>query len=638
MKKEISILFLVLFAISISAFGQTNVDLGQDYNGSSVIAPSSGVLLATGTTSYTVPGDSEIKVLGTNVDSKYDDGSYGAKGTKYNYLQINSGGYIEIALTNTSKAKMLKSIKLNGTSGSTSVNIASLPVLFSDQYPFNEKSIIGYDTNGVLPFARAGNSGFTINNVPDGCKSIRIYRNVKLKNVNPDLFEIDLIDGTITIGQTAQTPRIAYLKVVLDDEPLLIKKFAINGYSATINQTNKIISLVLPAGTGLSNLTPILTLSGSATHYTPEGEQDFTPDTVVYTVFDENNNIPYKVAVEANAVSDSVNTIAVLTIETRTSIIDNVNNTITCEFPSFSAPLGNWSVDFTLDSELSTANFTRGHSHDFSTGPLLLTVRAQNGNERVYTVTASISEKQKTIAFLTSNGRLATYDTLLFSAFEDYFVDVVMAYNALPTGFYDSLEGYDLIVLHSNISNTNLTVNSIRALIGQIPVLNLNAQFYAAASWNWGVPANGGPYSNENYDVYVSSSLQNHPIFQNVNFHTDEHATIRSALKYYTDGRSVTSNNAIQCIAELNGANFSGLKASSHALAAIEGMYGEADQIHEINTANDAKYLFIGLSYQGDSYNYLSNNSILLLKNAADYLTNSGIYYDYSNKVTVTLE
>lgn len=637
MKKNVSIFFIIFFAVSFHSLGQT-VDLGQDYNGSAAIAPVSGVLLVAGTTDYTISGVNESKIFGNTVTSKYDDGSYGAKGTKYTYLQINSGGYAEIDLTTVSKSKIIKSLKLNGTSGSTSVNVSSLPVLFSDQYPFNEKRIIGYNTSGTLPYARAGGSGYTISNIPAGCKSIRIYRDVKLKSGNPGFYEIDADAGTISIGQTAQTPRIAYFKLVLENEPLLIKDFVVNGYSATINQINKVVSLILPSGSSLTNLTPVLTLSGGATYYTPTGEQNFTPDTVTYTVYDANTNVPYKVSVKAAVVADTVNTVAALTINNRTAVIDNKNNTILCNLPAFYAPLSSWPVVFTLNSGLSTANFTSGNTHDFSLGPLLLTVRAQNGVEKVYTVTASISEKSKTIALLTTNGRIASYDSIFISSFNDYYVDVMKAENEAPADINTFFEKYDLVVLHSNISNTNATAIAIRALIGKKPVLNLNAQLYASTSWNWGTPANGGPYSYDNYDVYVASSLQNHPIFKNLTFSTEDHATIRAAVKYYSDGSSVTANNAIQCISSLNGSNFSSLKSASHALAAIGGMTGEADQILEVNTTNTAKYLFIGLSYPGDSYLYFSNNTVILLKNAADYLTNSGRYYDYTNKVAVGSE
>ena len=630
--KKVYCLFLIVFlSFSFQSNAQTSIDIGQDYNGSSVINPSSGVLLVANTTSYTIPGDNEIRVHGETVISRYDDGSYGARGVRYTYIQINAGGYIEVALTNNSKSKIIKGLKLNGTSGSTSVNISSLPVLFSDQYPFNDKRIIGHDATGVLPFARSGGSGFTLNNIPEGCKSFRIYRDVKLKEIQAGFFEVDLIDGDITLGQTSQVPRIAYIRVDLEDEPLMIKEFTINGYTASIDQNLKTISLVLPAGTDVSALTPELSLSGGATHYTPTGEQDFSPDTIIYTVFDANTQIPYKVAVEASAVADAVNTIASLSINNRAAEIDDDKNTIRCVFPSFSAPLAAWQVNFSLTSELSSANFVSGSTHDFSTGPLQLTVTAQSGEERVYTVKAVISEKEKSIALLTSNGRIADYDSLLLLSFADYFVDLIRPDNVASANVNSFFAQYDLLVIHSNVSHTNATMVALRSQVGKVPVLNLNAQMYASNSWNWGTPANGGPYSNQNYDVYIHSSLQDHPIFADVALHQDEHATIRKAMKYYTDAQSVTANNAIQCIAELNGSNFTTLKSSSYALAAIDGMYGEADQIHEVNFSNAAKYLFIGLGFQG--YSYFNQNTVKLLKNAADYLTNPSISYDYGNKV-----
>lgn len=600
---------------------QVVVDLGQDYTGSSAVAPVSGVLLVSGTTSYAIGGENRTAFSGYNVTSKYDDGSYGAKGTKFNYLQVNAGGYVEIALTEVSRGFRIKEIKINGTSGSTTVLVSSLPVLFSDRYPFDESRIIGYSATGSLPYARAGGAGFSINEVPEGCKSLRIYRNVALRSVGSGLYGIDMDGGTTVLGQTAQTPRLAYLKVVLEEEPLHIKSFVVNGYAAEINQEERSISLVLPSGSDLTQLTPELVLSGTATHYAPTGEQDFSSQALVYTVYDATTSVSYTTRIEASVYEDSVNTVATATINGRTAVINEEEQRIECEFPGFFAPLGSWPVRFSLDSELSTADFVSGETHDFATGPLLLTVRAQDGGERVYTVNARISEKSKTLALLTSNGQLASYDGLLCAAFDAFFVDVLRSETVAPGDMEGYFEPYDLIVLHSNISNSNATAKAIRTLVGKKPILNLNASLYASTCWSWGTPANAGPYSNGNYDVFVSTSLQGHPIFENIVFETEAHATLRSALKYYSQVERVTANNSIQCLSDLNGSNFSTLKSASRVLAAIEGMYGEADQIHELLLPDAAGYLFIGLSYQGDSYLYFGSNTMELLRNAADYLT-----------------
>jgi hypothetical protein len=624
--KNISTLFFTLFVLTYyCAEGQTVADLGTDYNGTTATSASSGVLMITGTTTYSIlPSTSNEVIVSSstsNVDSKYDDGSYGKKGTKYNYMQISSDGYIEIAVTDNSLSQLITSLKLNGTSGSTSVSISSLPVLFSDSYPFDEARVIGYNVDGTLPYARSGGSGFTISNIPDGCKSIRIYRQVALNLESNGLYKI-ATSGTISIGQTAQTPRIAYIKATLVKGPSQIAKFSINGYAGTIDQANKIILLTLPYGTNLTDLTPSVTLAGDATEYSPTGAVDFTPDTVVYTISDADKtfSINYKVSVKTVASLDTINTINSLTINGKQATIDNNKNTISYEFPKY-VTIGEWPVTFTLSSDLATADFQSGSTMDFASGDFAIKVTAQSGAERTYTISATLSDK-KTIAILSIDGTQASSDSLLVAAFKNYYVEYITAPSTTSSNMASTYKNYELIVLHSNLSTSNATAIKMRELVGIKPILNMKAYLYGSSYWNWGTVDFAGAKPGIYYTIRVPDSIQNHQIYKDVTFDSQ-------VLACFSDPENISSENAVQYVGGLTGGNATTkLQAACHSLARIENYY-DVVPIQEINLTDSAKYILLAFSYENSSYTHFNTNTQTMLKNAADYLTDPTAHYNY---------
>jgi hypothetical protein len=625
MKNQFTIVFAILFSSYFNVSGQVFADLGKDYSGTSAIDAASGKLISIDSKSYLINAetDNEVRIFGseTGVDSKYDDGSYGAKSSKYNYLQIGDG-YIELALTENSNGKWISSLKVNGTSGSTTVNISSLPILFSDKYPFDESRVIGYDDKGVLPFARSGGSGYTLSALPDGCRSARIYKQVKLRQLQQGLYQVDPT-GTIIIGQTAQTPRIGYLKVVLKKCPSQISSFIINGCEATIDQTSKLITMVLPYGTNLTNLTPAVTLIGEATSYTPTGMVDFTQDTVDYTISDAGATfiIAYKVAIRVAAVLDSVNSISVLTINGKQAIIDHAASTIYYEFPRF-VNLESWPVIYSLHSNLASADFTSGSFHDFASGPLSLKVTAQSGAIKTYLVSAGISDK-RTIALVMSDGSVSTSDSMMLTAFKNYYVDKLIALNTVPTNMALYYKDYDLIVLHSSISITNPIAIKMRELVGVKPILNFKAHLYQSTCWNWSSVQNAGSMPGINYCIQVPEPIHNHQLFNDV-------ILSGNLLTCFSNPELVTSFNAVQYIEKFNGVNFtSTMKAAFHTLATMES-YEDVIQMHELNLSNAAKYILIGFSNEGNSYSFFNQNAISIISNAADYLTDSNAFYDYT--------
>ena len=87
--------------------------------------------------------------------------------------------------------------------------------------------------------------------------------------------------------------------------------FSIDGHQAEIDEAAKTVTLVMPHGTALTNLTPTLTVSSGAA-YTPAGAQAFTSP-VIYTVTSEDKSATtaYTVTVTAAAEETGLGSFAV---------------------------------------------------------------------------------------------------------------------------------------------------------------------------------------------------------------------------------------------------------------------------------------------------------------------------------------
>lgn len=400
-----------------------------------------------------------------------------------------------------------------------------------------------------------------------------------------------------------------------------ISSFVVNGYSATIDQTAKTITLQLPYGTDITTVTPVVTLGGTAVGnpYTPTGAQNFTLGPVTYTVTDNTTPVNYTVNLTVKSTPDTDKAITSMTINGRAATINEAAGTISCDFPSFTGTLGNWPVAFTLSGTTCQANFTTGTSYNFSTNNTLsITVTAQDLSTKLYTITPTISTK-KNVGILSLNGKAETYDNLLVSAFSDYFVTFLPSGTAPSdiTAFYSN---YDLLVLHANVAGTDATGIASKAMVGVKPVLNLKAFFYNSGRWSWSTTAPGNSTAGVG-SADVATNLQNHPIFSNVNFSG-------TTLNYY-DNLPAANTNAVQYASDLATLT-SGLNSKTIATFNTSGI-----QIHEIQDNIAAKYLLVALSIENNNYTYFNSNTINLLKNAAAYLLNSKAKYDFTSNTTL---
>lgn len=417
-------------------------------------------------------------------------------------------------------------------------------------------------------------------------------------------------------GKDSNSSWTSLFKFTYEAKTPKIEGFKVNGISAAIDQDAKTITLELPFGNDISAVTPEVTIGGTAVSYSPEGAQNFTAGPVVFTVTDGTESVQYTANITVKATPDTEKAITALTINGRAAVINEETGTISCVFPAYVGTLGNWPVIFELNSITATSNFVSGGSFDFSATPsLVIIVTAQDNSTKVYTVTPTISTK-KDVAILAVNGKAESYDNLLLSAFENYTVEFLAAPNTAPADIQAYYANYDLIVLHANVSGTNGTAIATKALVGVKPILNLKAFFYNSGRWSWSSAApQNAPAGTAS--VTVETHLQGHPVFQNVTFNGN-------TLQYY-DNLPVTNTNAVQYASDLNTL---AVEMTSHTIATFNQT---GIQMHEIQDNVAAKFFMVGLSMENNNYTYFNTNTINILKNAADYLLNSTVAYNYTS-------
>lgn len=391
-----------------------------------------------------------------------------------------------------------------------------------------------------------------------------------------------------------------------------ITSFKINNTSAAIDQTAKTITLQMPWGTNISNVTPDVTIA-SATGYTPTGAQDFTTGPIVYAVTDGTITNNYTANITAKATPDTEKSITSLTINGKAATINETTGAISCDFPSFTGGLGNWPVVYTLNTTTGSADYTSNTNYDFAAnGTLSITVTAQDLSAKVYTVTPTISTKRN-IGMLTANGKAEAYDDILLTAFSDYYVNFLTAASTAPTDISAFYANYDLLVLHSNVGGTNATAVATKAMVGVKPILNLKSFFYNSGRWSWSTAAPGNAAAGvASSDVQVN--LQSHPIFNNVNFSG-------TTLSFF-DNLPVANANAIQYATDL--ATLTDKTSHTIATVATSGI-----QIHEIQDNLAAKFIMVAIGSENNNYNYLNANSVNILKNASAYLLDVNAKYNY---------
>ncbi|WP_405246592.1 beta strand repeat-containing protein [Cellulophaga sp. Asnod2-G02] len=212
---------------------------------------------------------------------------------------------------------------------------------------------------------------------------------------SPTTYTVTAADGTTQVySVTVTAPALSSTKA--------ITAFTIGGVNATISGTN--ISLILPAGTDVTALSPSITHTGTSINPASGAVQDFSSP-VSYTVTAADGTIQvYSVIVTAPALS-STKAITAFTIGT-------VNGTITGTNISLTLPAGTDVTALTpsITHTGASINPDSGAAQDFSS-PVSYTVTAADGTTQVYTVTVTApalsSDKDITLFIIgTVNGTI----------------------------------------------------------------------------------------------------------------------------------------------------------------------------------------------------------------------------------------
>lgn len=153
--------------------------------------------------------------------------------------------------------------------------------------------------------------------------------------------------------------------------------------NAVIDPVTHTVSAVVPNGTGLQALAPVITISPNATINPVSGATvDFSAGPVNYTVIAQNGNMQvWAVTVTEELLPNNATDITgfVLDNETQPAEIDIVNHTVMARIP-FGAPLSSLSP-IVIISEGAVVVPASGVAVDFSNGPVTYTVIAENGTD-----------------------------------------------------------------------------------------------------------------------------------------------------------------------------------------------------------------------------------------------------------------
>ena len=211
------------------------------------------------------------------------------------------------AVTITTTSEIITSIKITYSSNNSTttanpyVGYNSTPTAMDD--PANPLAIV---TSCQMSTGVLGNVGVEqIYTPPVGTKFVILARGATCgTDVSPSV-----------------TCRIYRIEVFTSPLNPTISGFTVAGVDATINQSAKTITAELPYGTNLTSLTPIVTLGGTATSYTPTGAQNFSSGSVIYTAKDNGTaTTAYAVTISTATTASNDATLSDLKVDGNTII------------------------------------------------------------------------------------------------------------------------------------------------------------------------------------------------------------------------------------------------------------------------------------------------------------------------------
>jgi hypothetical protein len=222
MKKNYLVVVAVFAALCFNLQAQ-DFDLGYDWDGALVPA-ASGKFFQQNVLEHTLNAGTDDEIIliaggatvpntapSATANSLYANGGI----SNISHIQLGNNQQNEVWFeARVTGPKVITAIKINGTSGSTSVATTG-GVLFSSESPFDGNKIIGY-TTAPFPVCRSGGAGLTFETeIPAGTKSFRIYNPAKIV-VSGDGFALSTEGEVIMVGADPSNAfRLGYIKLTL---------------------------------------------------------------------------------------------------------------------------------------------------------------------------------------------------------------------------------------------------------------------------------------------------------------------------------------------------------------------------------------------------------------------------------------
>ncbi|MEW5847126.1 MAG: DUF5018 domain-containing protein [Bacteroidota bacterium] len=313
---------------------------------------------------------------------------------------------------------------------------------------------------------------------------------------NPVTYTVTAEDGIITQDWTV-TVIVTPASTAKD-----IVSFTLGGeLSSVIDANAATVTIVMPYGTDVTNLTPVISISEFATINPASGvAQDFT-NPVVYTVTAQDNStktwtVTVSVAknTEANILTYSINSVD--------GTIDNVNHTVAITLP-YGTDVTNLVATFTLSGGASAkvggVDQVSGVTANNFTNPVTYTVTADDGTTtQVWTVTVTVAQPALTtlVAWTFPNNpddaiadegiaeNLSRTITCTASGTVAYNVTGVTTYAATNTGWDNGVDTKFWMVEFTTLGYENIKVSSAQRSSSTGP-RDFKLQYQVNNSGNW---------------------------------------------------------------------------------------------------------------------------------------------------------
>lgn len=377
-----------------------------------------------------------------------------------------------------------------------------------------------------------------------------------------------------------------------------ITSFVAESISTTINQDSnpKTITANLPFGTSLTAITPIVTIGGIATSYSPTSVQDFSNSVatpVVYSATDGVLTTNYNVTLTANKnTQKSLNNFKIGGVS---PAYDANTKTYSLILPKGSTL--NQAVTFDLPFR-ATANFTSGNTNDF-TNPLAITVTAEDESTQAYTV--NVAAASKNIAYIINTAVSSTDTKIRPELAKTYYIDNILIANVTTTTDFSL---YDLVILTESPGSGSANMKALWGI--NKPLLGLKMFSVNSNTWNQATATNPSPAA-----LSINVNEPNHPVFTGITLT----GTFANELNILS---AVATGNGIQ--QSTFAADYTLANIKDAALAnIIEFPIGKtSDIVGTTNAALQTKLMIIGIA--NDNQNNLTADGLKIVTNACNYL------------------